>query len=378
MVLLALCSIQAFPQERRPWLLRAINSVGRYIDTMTVRGIDQRYIEVPKKPWQVVLKYHTNDMDLRATSKLSKEHMAARGLCGELNWESLFQPTSSQSLGAWVGYRGYGLGYSFSISRSKGSNWSIGATGANYGINLRKRSFSTNELSASIWGYDDYGPMEMSESIKTWQPIDVKTAIFDAYYMLNGKHFSYAAAYDQSVNQIRSAGSLMFGIMWYQTSIDYSARQNALFIQLIGDIGRVKIHEGSIGAGYAYNWVPVKNVLVNITAMPMITLYSRSKSYLYDSNYDVFIDEDEVSPTGKKAVPDDYSWLDDVTLEEKGTNVDYGHVTFNIDARMSIVWNFGRYFLNVYGQLNHFRNTIDDSKIRLTDWYVNASLGFRL
>jgi hypothetical protein len=205
----------------------------------------------------------------------------------------------------------------------------------------------------------------------------VRTTIFDAYYMLNGKRFSYAAAYDQSVQQIRSAGSLMFGIMWYATSLDYSARQNALLIQVLGDIGKVKIHEGSIGVGYAYNWVPVKNLLVNVTAMPMLVVYNRSKAYFYESNYDLFLEEGQVSPTGKKAVPDDLTWLEDITLEERATEVRHAPVSFTFDARMSLTYYMNRYYLSVFGQLNHFRNTIDDNKVRLTDWYVNASLGFR-
>ena len=375
--IILICSIQAFSQEGKPWVLRALNSIGTYIDSMTVRGIDQRYIEVPEKPWQVVLKYNANDMDLTATSKLSAEHMAAKGLYGELNWESAFRPRSASSIGAWVGYRGYGFGYSFSLTRTNGRNFSIGATGSNYGLNLRTRKFSTSELEASMWGYDEDGEHSENDVADTWEPIDVRTTIFDAYYMLNGKRFSYAAAYDQSVQQIRSSGSLMFGIMWYATSLDYSARQNALLIQALGDIGKVKIHEGSIGVGYAYNWVHVKNLLVNVTAMPMLVVHNRSKAYFYESNYDLFLEEGQVSPTGKKAVPDDLTWLEDITLEERATEVRHAPVSFTFDARMSLTYYMNRYYLSVFGQLNHFRNTIDDNKVRLTDWYVNASLGFR-
>jgi hypothetical protein len=39
--------------------------------------------------------------------------MAEKGLYGELNWESAFKPRSEVSIGAWIGYRGYGLGYSY-------------------------------------------------------------------------------------------------------------------------------------------------------------------------------------------------------------------------------------------------------------------------
>jgi hypothetical protein len=326
-----------------------------------------------------MLKYKTNDMDLHSTSTMDHEMMAEKGLYGELNWESAFKPRSEVSIGAWIGYRGYGLGYSYSLHRSEGRNFSIGATGANYGVNLRIRSFNTRDIEAHMWGYDEEGPFnEPFEETETWDDIKVKSAIFDGYYMFNGKRFSYAAAYDQSSIQVRSAGSFMLGLMWFQTSIDYARPLNGLLIQILGGVGRIKLHEGSIGVGYAYNWVPVKNLLINITAMPMLVVYNRTKAYFYESNYDIFLDEGEISPTGKKYVPDDDdSWQDDITLEEVSSDTKYGKLSLNIDARASITYNFDRFFLNVYGQVNHWNNKIDNNRIKLTDWYVNASLGFR-
>ena len=161
----------------------------------------------------------------------------------------------------------------------------MSATGANYGLNLRIRRFHTRELEIRLWGQEDGESFDLKAPMETNDDIKVRTSIIDGFYMFNGKHFSYAAAYDQSVIQLRSAGSLMVGLMWYQTSLDYSSRLNALFIQALGGVGRIKIHEGSLGVGYAYNWVPVKKLLINVTAMPMVALYNRTKIYMYDSNF---------------------------------------------------------------------------------------------
>ena len=365
-------------QEKKPWLIRNLSKVGAFIDSMTIKGIDQCYIEVPKKPWQVMLRYHNNDLDFKTYTLVSKEQFAKKGVEGEFNWEASIKPRASSSVGLWVGYRGYGLGYSFSIADNNGRNFSIGATGSNFGINLRTRRFETSEMDARLWGYDEDGPFDYNDEIELFEPVTIKSTIFDAYYMLNGKRFSYAAAYDQSVIQRRSTGSLMLGVMWYSISLDYVTPQNALLIQALGDIGRTKIQEGSIGVGYAYNWVPAKDLLVNVTAMPMLAVYNRSKIHLFESNYDLFLKEGEVSPTGKKPVPDDLSWQDDIRLQETGTSVKHAKITVNIDARLSVTYNIDRYFLNVYGQLNNFKNSIDNSRLRLTDWYINASLGIRL
>jgi hypothetical protein len=112
----------------------------------------------------------------------------------------------------------------------------------------------------------------------------VKTVIADGYYLFNGKKFSYAAAYDQSVIQKRSAGSLMAGLMYNYTNIDYATDSNGDIVYLMQGVGKVKLWQGSVGAGYAYNWVPARGLLVNIMAMPMLTFVNKLKVYGYETN----------------------------------------------------------------------------------------------
>lgn len=345
---------------------------------MATSGIDKRYIEVPERPWQVMLKFNSNDMDLHSSATLSQETLAKRGIAGENTLEADIKPNLSTSVGLWVGYRGYGLGYSYSITGKDGSNFSIGAMGSNYGINLRIKSFKTREMDIHQWGFDEDGSFdEKYNNVELWDDVDIHTTILDGYYMFNGKRFSYAAAYDQSVKQIRSAGSFMIGAMWFQTTLDFAQRLNAPMIQLMGDIGSMKIQEGALGAGYAYNWVPVKNLLLNITAMPMLVLYNRVKVKIYDSNYDIFLFEEDPI-TGKKPMSDDDSWTEDITLDEVASMTRHSKISLNFDARVSLTYNWDRYFVNVYGQWNNFRNSYDSNKLKLSDWYVNASLGIRL
>ena len=65
----------AVAQERKPFLVRAVNKLGAFIDTMATRGIDKRYIYVPERPWQLVLKNHINNMDMRVESTVTEaEH----------------------------------------------------------------------------------------------------------------------------------------------------------------------------------------------------------------------------------------------------------------------------------------------------------------
>lgn len=372
----------AVAQDRKPWIVRAVNKLGAFIDTMATRGIDRRYIYVPERPWQLVLKNHVNDMNMNVESVVSEQDMARYNIKGHYTMKSTFEPRFTYNIGLWVGYRGYGLGYNISLSKSNGNSFSIGATGSRYGIYLRTRSLDTKQLNVDISGEDEFGPFnEHDDDFRALDDISIRTFILDGYYMLNGKRFSYAAAYDQAAVQLRSAGSLMIGAMWYQSDIDFSQRKNAPIIQAMGNTGKIKIQEGALGVGYSYNWVPVKNLLVNVTAMPMLVFYNRKKVTLYDSNYDIFLYENEVSQNGKKAYPEDIedlSWADDVTLEETDDVVEHGKVSFNLDARASVTYNFDRYFLNIHGQWNQFKHSVDNSTVKLSDWFVNASLGIRL
>lgn len=382
LIALALPLSMTVAQERKPFLVRAVNKLGAFIDTMATRGIDKRYIYVPERPWQLVLKNHINDMDMRVESSLSEAYLSNYGDRPHYDLKSVFKPKFTYNIGLWIGYRGYGLGYNISLSKSNGSSFSIGATGSRYGIYLRTRNFKTSELDVDLWGGNIYGQVDESKKdFRVWDDIEISSLILDGYYMLNGKRFSYAAAYDQSVVQLRSAGSFMIGAMFYQSNIDLAQPKNAPVIQSMGKKGKIKIQEAGIGFGYSYNWVPVKNLMVNVTAMPMLVFYNRKKATLYDSNYDIFLYEEDGPQNGKKPYPDDIddlTWTEDVTIEETQEVVKYGKVSFNFDARASITYNWNRYFLNIHGQWNQFKHSVDNNTVKLNDWFINASLGVRL
>jgi hypothetical protein len=126
--------------------------------------------------------------------------------------------------------------------------------------------------------------------------------------------------------------------------------------------------------------VPARNLLVNVMVMPMLTVYNRTKLYYYESNYDIFMDETDVSDKGRKPVPTDpydTSWTEDITLRESGTEIKYGRPSLSMDARASITYQFDRFFLTASGQYNRYSNKADGNELQLTDWYVNAALGVR-
>lgn len=350
--------------------VKTLKKVGALLDTLSVKGVDRNYIDAPKEPWQIIVKGNINQSDLkmRATGDIDIVSYKA---------EPRLKTEPSKYIGLWAGYRGYGLGYTINTGGDKGSYFTVGATGGSYGVNVRVHSFENNRPSFRFsTDFDDLINEDIDieeEEVELEDPIRVHTVIADAYYLFNGKRFSYAAAYDQSVIQKKSAGSIMAGAMFYYGKIDYATKNNAELIYLMRGLGKVKLWQGSVGAGYAYNWVPVKGLLVNAMAMPMLTLVNRIKVYAFKTNV-----EDVMNQYEDDEYPSDEELLAQYVITPLARKSYNSGLAVNFDARISVTYNFGRYFVNAYGQFNNFRYTHEDNHGRLNDWFVNAAFGVRL
>ena len=350
--------------------VKTLKKVGALLDTLSVKGVDRNYIDAPKEPWQIIVKGNINQSDLkmRATGDIDIVSYKA---------EPRLKTEPSKYIGLWAGYRGYGLGYTINTGGDKGSYFTVGATGGSYGVNVRVHSFENNRPSFSFsTDFDDLINEDIDieeEDVELEDPIRVHTVIADAYYLFNGKRFSYAAAYDQSVIQKKSAGSIMAGAMFYYGKIDYATKNNAELIYLMRGLGKVKLWQGSVGAGYAYNWVPVKGLLVNAMAMPMLTLVNRIKVYAFKTNV-----EDVMNQYEDDEYPSDEELLAQYVITPLTRKSYNSGIAVNFDARISVTYNFGRYFVNADGQFNNFRYTHEDNRGRLNDWFVNAAFGVRL
>ena len=349
-----------------------VKKVGTMIDSMSVRGLDRSYIDAPEKPWQLIAKGNVSQtiVSMNADGNILGVDYSAR---------PYLKTQPSQYVGFWAGYRGYGIGYTVNVGGDKGSNLVFGATGGAYGVNVRIHSFDNSNPSINL-----NSELLSEEEQKTWDdvqlidPIHVRTVIADGYYMFNGKKFSYAAAYDQSVIQKRSAGSLMAGLMYNYTRIDYATDLNGDLVYLMHGLGKVKLWQGSAGVGYAYNWVPARGLLVNVMLMPMVTFVNKLKVFAYATNV-------------PELMTDERFWGDDISNEEwdewfysnvhitpMGDKTINSGISLGFDTRMSVTYNFGRYFISAYGQFNNIRYRHQSTHGYLNDWFINTAIGIRL
>lgn len=348
-----------------------LHKLGSLIDSMSVKGLDRRYIDAPQHPWQLIVRGNVNQsiLSMKAAGELEGNPYTA---------EPYLKTEPSQYVGLWAGYRGYGFGYTVNVGGDKGSYLTFGATGGAYGLNVRIHDFENDHpdfnLESSIIAEDHE---EDWQEVQLMNPIKVRTVIADGYYLFNGKRFSYAAAYDQSVIQKRSAGSLMAGAMYYYGHVDYSNDLNGDLVYLMHGLGKVKLWQGSVGIGYAYNWVPARGLLVSAMAMPMLTVVNKIKAYGYATNVEELM-EDPIFWSDISNEEWDEWFYKNLQITPMGDMTFNSGLTFSFDGRVSLTYNFGRCFFSAYGQFNNIRYSHNSTSGYLNDWFVNTSFGIRL
>ncbi|MDE6393570.1 MAG: DUF4421 domain-containing protein [Muribaculaceae bacterium] len=104
-----------------------------------------------------------------------------------------------------------------------------------------------------------------------------------AFYIFNSRRFSYAAAYNLSNYQLRSAGSWLLGMngTFYECDFDFSRLPEEIKTNSDIPFNTYSLDYNSVNVmgGYSYNWVANKHFLINVTLLPSAGIsFSRSDS----------------------------------------------------------------------------------------------------
>ena len=387
-----------------------LNQVKKIADATMVHGVDTNYIKTPDQPWQISIKSRVAQTDLQMHSTIDGAELFDGGGTmplilgvGDMATDPRIMTRVSTSLGVKVGYKGLSASYSFPIGGDKGQNLSLRTAGRWYSLNLRWHKFKAKNARIHYAGaarfrgvadpyattaeefFTDWGDPEtrdVTEKEPFPSPVNIQTLIFDGCYIFNSKKFSYAAAYNQKTYQVRSAGSPVAGLMAYYADFKYNDPRNAELIYEMDGIGRLRQCQVSVGGGYAYNFVPAKGWLISGMCMPMVTLLNRTKISTYTSNVKEIAHEhltdyaialwDDENAEYPELSPDRYQ------IESTGTQSRNNRLALNFTARMSVTYNWSRYFVNANGQFNNFNYKHRAMHGHLNDWFINASVGVRL
>lgn len=345
-----------------------LEKIAAYMDRSAYRGIDTAYIAVPNEPWLVKLCGHMNE-----TTYLMEAHMSLDPEVPSdygLDFRPEVTTGTGISAGVRIGYRGHGVELSKSLRSNSDTRLTLSTNASRYSLKFRLRRYQARNLKMELEGKfeNENGPGEKHYSdwmdLKLDAPVRVKTVLLEGYYLFNGSHYSNAALYSQSTCQIRSAGSPMAGFTWFKSTIDYSDRKSYELINIMNNVGRTKQWQLAIGGGYAYNWVPGRQWLLNLQLMPMVSLLNKIQTWNYEVDFSDFEDWDGES--------DYYPTLSSPRLETHKSRLQLGGM-----VRAGILYSQGRLTLSVDGQASTFNYKHSDNTVRLIDWYLNASVGYR-
>ena len=85
-----------------------LSALGQHLDSSAVRKYDSRYIEVPDRPWRVILR---SKMDENIVDFVNSNTIKYEGTDVNTRLSLKFDSELNKSIGVWIGYRGLGFGY---------------------------------------------------------------------------------------------------------------------------------------------------------------------------------------------------------------------------------------------------------------------------
>ena len=78
-----------------------VKKLGTIIDSMSIRGLDRRYIASPQKPWQIIVQGNMNQSDLKMKAVIDGPELFDDDW-GDVNWESRIKTDISTYTGAFI------------------------------------------------------------------------------------------------------------------------------------------------------------------------------------------------------------------------------------------------------------------------------------
>lgn len=331
-----------------------LGKLRNYLDSSGIKGTDPAYIGLPKRKWRLSLIADMDDMnvDVKNTSK-----------DGDKTWsfDLKVRPPMSASSGIWVGYMGYGFGFSYFKTGQNSTNMAMNFAAPSYSINVRWiRSNTDHKL--KDWAEKGMTYEQLLESRDYGYKIE--SFVFDGYWIFNKKKFSLSATYDLSTVQLRSAGSFIAGLMFNYQKCDYSSPDNIGLLVEANHIGKVKMNQLSAGGGYTYNWVPKPGLVINMMAMPVLTFFSNSKLRKYDWAYQ-YKDAARTQINGVTVIPGE-------------EHTEHGKVALNVNTRIAAAYRYKIWVFSIFAQANYLRSYFEGTSFKVFQWNMKGTVGITL
>lgn len=254
---------------------------------------------------------------------------------GVLSGKSRLHTQTRGTISVGASYRGISASISLNPAKlggkSKDNEYALNVFKNRFGLDINYQDTKTMSGSVTHDGID----YEMGAG-----SVDFRMFNVNAYYVFNGKRFSYPAAFTQSYIQKRSAGSWLIGVTYLGGRIKTIG-------ETLEGVGTLRIREGylSIGGGYAYNFVYKKRWLFHLSVLPTLVVGS---------------------------------W-NDVRLDDQRTKMKTHFPHINTTTRAAINYQFNKkYFAGATLMMNNSLMGNRSVFVDYTRWYVRLIFGIRL
>ncbi len=254
--------------------------------------LDSAWIYQPPKDWAVATGYERAETGVVIDTQLDFTDENAR-----FQYDILMRlkDRAAHSLSLRGGYGPIQLGFSREVGRDPGEDhkvFALNLMSSNYALEVRRTRYSAlldGMLSVSIpEAADPTWIGEASVPIVSDEPGEMVMLVVDGIYAFNRKRFSYLSAYNGKMVQRRSAASWVVAARYMQGKLEVDPGDVTLRGLMVGT-GSFSTLQGSLGGGFSANWVPwhrdparpgdlrgLRNLTFNLTAMPMLAVYSRT------------------------------------------------------------------------------------------------------
>ena len=189
-----------------------------------------------------------------------------------------FSPNPHNKIGLYFGWRWIFLGWSVDVDdiyrktnrRNKGTEFDLSLYSSKLGVDIFYRRTGNDYKIHKVTGFDDIA----SDYSESFDGLKVDMKGLNLFYVFNYRRFSYPAAFSQSTNQRRSAGSMIagFSISTHDLNFDYTRLPQAIQGSMNEDmkVEHIKYTNISLTFGYAYNWVFARNWLACLSLTPAV------------------------------------------------------------------------------------------------------------
>lgn len=306
---------------------RIVAEVDKMLDWRDVRGrmrTDTNYMR--RAPERLRLKLRVN---------ASGSNLVAEGHTDDGHYKTTLEAQGKYTVSVSASYRGLTLGAALNPAKLTGKNkdyeFNINAYGNRMGADVIFHSANTYKGKIET----DGGTIDVPDGL-----VSQNMLYLNAYYALSARRFSYPAAFSQSWLQLKSCGSVMFGLSFVGGNLRVGHNE-----ELDNDEVRLSMANVGIGVGYGYNYVLKEEWLFHLSTLPQIVVLSRQRTTVNGSR--------EKSP--------------------------YRFPNVNAVGRLAVVRHFDRYFAGFTAVVNT-SSTGDRDRLRLSSvkWRGRLFVGIKL